>query len=113
MPATTMLLTLFLIGVSAAFSQAEDGLSAQEGARNLSEPAPEATETTGDTGGSDVSAANHDTTAALTHRTSNRDRPWGPVVHGALIGAILGAVIGLLGGAVVGVIMGGVVRALP
>jgi hypothetical protein len=113
MPTTTMLLTLFLIGVSAAFSQAEDGLSAQEGPRHLSAPAPEASETTGDTGGNNAAAANHDSTSALTHRTTRGERMWGPIARGALIGTIVGGILGLVSGAAAGAIMSGVVRALP
>lgn len=107
MPATTMLLTLFLVGVSGPFSQDEDG------PRDWSAPAPEASETTGDTGGNNAATANHDSTSALTHRTTHGERMWGPIARGALIGTILGGILGLVIGAAAGAIMSGVVRALP
>ncbi len=113
MPATTMLLTLFLVGVSGDSPHGEGGLPDQGQTRDLSSRAPEATETTGGKEGGNVSTAHRDSSSALPRRAANGERTWGPVVRGALIGTVLGGILGLLGGAAAGAVLAGVIRAVP
>lgn len=113
MPATTMLLTLCLVGVSGPSPAGNTEVQAQD---RHSDPPARITEASAGRGGERgrISAAEDDDTSSTTpRRTTLRGVIQQPIIRGALIGAMLGTLIGLVGGAAAGAIMGGVVRSLP